>query len=328
MIPRCSLTFVALLLTASNVLSQEQSPQRVPDTYPLGEDSLVQESVPMGTITSSTITSKVYDGREFKYQVYVPSQYDGSEPAAVMVFMDGASYARQGEKASWRTTTVFDNLIHKKEMPIVIGIFIDPGSRRTRSEEYDTLSDRYATFVIDEVLAEVGKKYSITEDPEGRATCGLSSGAICAFTMAWERPDAFRKVASFYGSYTSIGFRADADGIVTALGGDSYPTLIRRLANGSRGPNGRPPEIKPLKIFFQVGSNDLNNLFGSWWLANQRMVAALEWANDNANRRNLDGPRYQIKYEWGDGGHTSNHGSAILPDVMRWLWSDYKPSSK
>jgi hypothetical protein len=232
------------------------------------------------------------------------------------------------QDVSWRTTTVFDNLIHKKEIPIIIGIFIDPGSRRTRSQEYDTLSDRYARFVIEEVLPEVGKKYSITDDPEGRATCGLSSGAICAFTMAWERPDAFRKVASFYGSFTSIGFRMDDSGQVTSLGGDSYPTLIRRLASGSRGPNGKPPEIKPIKIFFQDGSNDLNNQFGSWWLANQRMVSALEWANQIADERNLEGPRYQVKYEWGDGGHTSNHGAAILPDVLRWLWEGYQPGAE
>lgn len=321
-------TAIALMVSAlwqSATLSQEVA-ERIPDNYPITEDSRPQEGVPSGKVIQATITSQVYDGREFNYQLYVPAQYDSNKQAAVMVFMDGSSYARQGERASWRTTTVFDNLIHKKEVPVIIGVFIDPGSRRTRSEEYDTLSDRYARFVVDEVLAEVGKEYSITDDAEGRATCGLSSGAICAFTMAWERPDAFRRVASFYGSFTSIGFRTDENGKVVALGGDSYPTLIRRHANGSRGPNGRRGEIKPIKIFFQDGSNDLNNMFGSWYLANQRMVAALEWANRTADRRNLDGPRYQVKYEWGDGGHTSNHGAAILPDVLRWLWDGYQPA--
>ncbi|MCA9128397.1 MAG: hypothetical protein KDB22_15025 [Planctomycetales bacterium] len=325
MFRRFALSFACMLSLLQTGLSQEQAEQRIPDTYPITKDSMPQDGVPQGALTSATIESKVYDGREFNYQVYVPAQYDGSTPAAVMIFMDGSGYARQGERASWRTTTVLDNLIHRKEIPVIIGVFIDPGSRSTRSEEYDTLSDRYARFVIEEVLVEAGKKYRITDDPDGRATCGLSSGAICAFTMAWERPDAFRKVASFYGSYTSIGFRNDADGKVLALGGDSYPTLIRRLANGTRGPNARPGEIKPLRVFFQDGSNDLNNMFGSWWLANQRMVAALQWANENADRRNMQGPRYEVKFEWGDGGHTSNHGAAILPDVMRWLWKGYQP---
>ena len=326
MIKHLAAGIVGFSILQQAAFSQEGPQDRVPDTYPITEDSLPQDGVPKGTLAQSTITSQVYDGRDFNYQVYVPAQYDKSKPAAVMVFMDGSSYARQGERASWRTTTVFDNLIHRKEIPVVIGIFIDPGSRRTRSQEYDTLSDQYARFVIDEVLVEVGKQYSITDDPEGRATCGLSSGAICAFTMAWERPDAFRKVASFYGSYTSIGFRADGDGNVSSLGGDSYPTLIRRLANGSRRGGGRPPEIKPIRIFFQDGSNDLNNQFGSWWLANQRMVAALEWANETADRREMEGPRYQLRDQWGDGGHTSNHGAAILPEVMRWLWEGYESS--
>lgn len=315
--------FTLLVFVQSPSSAQDSPADRVPDTYPITEDSRPQDNVPRGALTRATITSQVYEGREFNYQIYVPAQYDASKPAAIMVFMDGSGYAQQGENASWRTTTVFDNLIHKKEIPVLIGVFIDPGSRRTRSQEYDTLSDRYAQFVIDEVLAEVGKEFSITDDPEGRATCGLSSGGICAFTMAWERPDAFRKVASFYGSFTSIGFRTDDDGNVISLGGDSYPTLIRRLATGSRGPNARPPEIKPIKIFFQDGSNDLNNQFGSWFLANQRMVAALQWANATADRQTTEGPRYQVKYEWGDGGHTSNHGAAILPDVLRWLWEGY-----
>lgn len=325
---RCLPAVLAVfVLFPTSTLSQDAATERIPDTYPITDDSKHQDGVPTGELTQAKITSQVYDGREFDYQVYVPAEYDQNKPAAVMVFMDGSSYARQGEEASWRTTTVFDNLIYKKEMPVVIGVFIDPGSRRTRSQEYDTLSDRYARFVIDEVLVEVGKKYSITDDPEGRATCGLSSGAICAFTMAWERPDAFRKVASFYGSFTSIGFRTDADGNVIGLGGDSYPTLIRRLAAGSRGPNGRRPEVKPIKIYFQDGSQDLDNRFGSWFLANQRMVAALEWANQTADRRNLEGPRYQVTHEWGDGGHTSNHGAAILPEVLRWLWDGYAPAS-
>jgi enterochelin esterase family protein len=161
------------------------------------------------------------------------------------------------------------------------------------------------------MLPEVGKKYNLTKDPEGRAIGGTSSGAICAFTVAWQRPDEFRKVISMIGSYTSIGYRPARDGQPLIPGGDLYPTLIRKNP------------IKPLKIFLQDGSNDLSNEHGNWFLANQQMLSAFEWANANADRRNTSGPRYQINHVWGEGAHSDNHGGAILPDILRWLWKDY-----
>ena len=279
------------------------------DLYVIGPDSQPQDGVPKGKVTKAQITSQVYDGAVFNYQVYVPAQYDAAKPAAVFVGQDGGNFVR--EPGAWHVPIVFDNLIHKREMPVTIGIFIDPSSQQQRSMEYDTLSDRYARFLIEEVLPEVGKSYQLTKDPEGRAISGFSSGAICAFTVAWQRPDEFRKVVSFFGSFTGIAFRPATTNRPVQLGGDSYPTLIRRSAP------------KPLKIFIQDGSNDLNNQFGNWFLANQQMVSALEFAN--ANSRNPDGPKYQVDHAFGDGGHTAKHGGAIFPDIMRWLWKGYEP---
>ena len=294
------------------------------DDYRLGPDSMPQDNVPRGRLIGPrTWASDIFPGTTRNFWIYVPAQYDGSRPACVMVFQDGESYTRTN--GDYRVPIVFDNLIHKKEMPVTIGIFINPGQRTNappggrggsnRSFEYDTLSDQYARFLIEEILPEVGKEYRLTDDPEGRAIVGLSSGAICAFTVAWERPDAFRKVVSTIGSYTSIAYRPARDGEPMRPGGDLYPTLIRKNP------------IKPIKIFLQDGSNDLDNEHGHWFLANQEMLAAFEWANRNADRRNLPGPRYQVNHAWGDGGHTGKHGGSIFPDILRWLWQGYEPSN-
>jgi hypothetical protein len=302
---------VALVVFLSGALAVgAESAPAATDHYLIGPDSQPQDGVPKGTVTKASIVSQVYGGRTFNYQVYVPAQYDGARPAAVFVGQDGNNFVR--EPGAWHVPVVFDNLIHKKEMPITIGIFIDPSSQPQRAGEYDTLSDRYARFVIDEVLPEVGKTCRLTNDPDGRAIAGFSSGAICAFTVAWERPDAFRKVVSFFGSFTSIGYRPAQGDRPMQPGGDLYPTLIRRNP------------IKPITVFLQDGSNDLNNMFGSWWLANQQMLSALEWANANADQRKSAGPRYRVNHAWGDGGHTAKHGGSIFPDVMRWLWQGYE----
>lgn len=311
---RFSFAFALATVTALSAFAAE-APKT--DQYFLGPDSKPQDGVPVGAVTKHEITSKIYDGLKFTYQVYVPAQYDGSKPAAVLIGQDGNNFVRKineqtKQPGAWQVPVVLDNLIHKKEIPLVIGIFIDPSSQRDRAMEYDTLSDRYARFVIEEVLPEVGKTHKLTSDPEGRAVAGFSSGAICAFTMAWERPDAFRKVASFFGSYTSIAFRPAQDGKPLQLGGDSYPAAIRRTP------------IKPLTIFIQDGSNDLNNQFGNWYLANQQMVSSLEWANKNPPRGSTEA-RYKLQTAFGDGGHTANHGGSIFPDVMRFLFKGYTP---
>ena len=234
------------------------------EKYKLGPDSMRQEGVPKGSVTKIGWHSKVFPGTVRDYWVYVPAQYDGKKPACVMVFQDGGGYV--GETGDFRVPIVFDNLIHKGEMPVTIGIFINPGhlgelppknrwQASNRSFEYDTLSDQYARFLLKEILPEVGKRYKLTDDPAGRAICGITSGGICAFTVAWERPDVFSKVLSHVGSFTNI------------RGGHVYPALIRKTAN------------KPIRVFLQDGSNDLDNEHGNWPLANQEMAAALKFRN-------------------------------------------------
>ena len=270
------------------------------DDYKIGPDSKEQPGVPKGTVTQARWESKqVYPGTTRDYWVYVPAQYDGKSPACVMVFQDGRAYVEN--HMAFRVPIVFDNLIHKGEMPVTIGIFINPGTfpatkehekaRSNRSFEYDTVSDQYARFLLEEILPEVGKKYRLTDDPEGRAICGISSGGICSWTVAWQKPDQFRKVLSHVGSFTNI------------RGGYVYPSLIRQ----------EPP--KPIRIFLQDGSNDLDKKFGNWPLANQEMAAALKFAH------------YDYKFVLGDGGHNGKQGGSILPDSLRWLWRDYKPKT-
>jgi enterochelin esterase family protein len=251
--------------------------------------------VPKGKVTQfKWKDSKVFAGTQRDCWVYVPAQYDGKTPACVMVFQDGGNYV--SEKGQFRVPTVFDNLIHKKEMPVTVGIFVNPGTfpsanpggkgRSNRSFEYDTLSNQYASFLEKEILPEAGKTVKLRPDAAGRAICGISSGGICAFTAAWERPDLFGKVLSHVGSFTNI------------RGGDVYPGLIRKT------------EKKPIRVFLQDGSGDLDNLHGSWPLANQQMAAAL---------KHMD---YDYKFVYGDGGHNGRHGGVILPDSLRWLWRD------
>lgn len=263
------------------------------DQYVLGPDSQVKPGVPQGKVTTHQWTeSKIYAGTVRDYAVYVPAQYDKAKPAAVMVFQDGMGM--YGEKGQFRAATVFDNLIATGEMPVTIGIFINPGmfpaakpgekGRSNRSFEYDSLGDLYSRFLLDEILPEVCKSYNLTTDPEMRAICGNSSGGICAFTVAWEHPEAFRKVISHIGSFTNI------------RGGNVYPAMIRKA------------EKKPIRVFLQDGRNDLDNQFGNWPLANQDMAASLKFMG------------YDYKFVLGEGTHNGKHGASMLPDTLRWLW--------
>jgi sugar lactone lactonase YvrE/enterochelin esterase-like enzyme len=268
------------------------------EPYALGPDSQKQPGVPEGKVTQHTWnTSKVYPGSTRDYWVYVPAQYKPGTPAAVMVFQDGGGFVATGEKARWRAPVVFNNLIHKGEMPVTIGIFINPGvlpaananamGRYNRSYEYDAVNDNYARFLIDEILPEVGKQYTLTNDPNLRGIAGSSSGGICAFTAAWQRPDAFRRVLSFIGSYTDL------------RGGHYYPELVRKT------------EPKPIRVFQQDGNRDQNIYAGNWWIANQELASALEFAG------------YDHTFVTGTEGHNSIHGSAILPEALRWLWREW-----
>ncbi|MCA9145247.1 MAG: esterase family protein [Planctomycetaceae bacterium] len=270
------------------------------EQYTLGPDSQRQEGVPRGQVTQHELTdSQVYPGTVRDYWVYVPEQYDAAKPACLMVFQDGGNYAK--EDGQFRVPIVFDNLIHKGDMPVTLGIFINPGvippssptavARRNRSFEYDSLGDQYATFLLNEILPAVSKDYNLTTDPDGRAIGGISSGGICAWTVAWERPEAFRKVLSHVGSFTNI------------RGGHVYAAMIRKT------------DPKPIRVFLQEGENDLDNLHGNWPLANRQMAASLKFAG------------YDYKFVMGTEGHNGKHGGAILPESLRWLWRDYKPQN-
>ncbi len=287
------LILLLLLLLSSVAAAQSTMPVR----YEPGPDSQRREGVQRGRVTDHEWNdSKVFPGTKRRYSVYVPAQYDKSQPAALMVFQDGHAYV--SEQGEFRVPIVFDNLIHAGEMPVTIGVFIDPGHRgelpkkrgwrptpANRSVEYDTLSPAYSEFLLTEILPAVQQEYSISADPEMRAICGISSGGICAFTVAWERPDQFRKVLSHVGSFVNI------------RGGHEYPPMIRKHKTAL-----------PLRVFLQDGSHDLDNQHGNWPLSNQQMAKALAFR------------KYDYKFVYGDGAHNGNHGGAILPDSLRWLW--------
>lgn len=282
------LTVFFLSLGVTLALAQDEQ-------YEKGPDSMPKDGVPKGTVTQHEWKSEIFPGTVRDYWVYVPAQYDGSKPAALFVAQDGNGFVR--ENGAFNAPIVFDNLIQAEEMPVTIGIFINPGvvppakkgqeGRKNRSFEYDTLSDQYVRFLLEEILPEVSKSYTLSEDPAMRVICGNSSGGICAFTAAWERPDAFGKVISHIGSFTNI------------RGGHVYPALIRKT------------EKKPIRVFLQDGSNDLDNLHGNWPLSNQQMAKALEFAG------------YDYKFVMGEGKHSARHGGAIFPETLRWIWRDW-----
>jgi len=287
--------------------------------YQLTEDSLVHDGVPHGRLEGPfEFRSTIITGTVRRYWIYVPAQYNATKPASLLVFQDGQRATNP--EGSLRIPNVLDNLIAKKEIPVTIGIFVTPGNLSEhypdnlgmgnpnhRKEEYDALDDRYTRFLIDELLPEVSKKYRLTNDPSQRIIGGTSSGAICSFTVAWHRPDYFRNVISIIGSYTSIGYQPAKDNLVIP-GGDLYPGMIRKAA------------IKPIKIFLQDGSNDLNNEHGNWFLANQQMLSSLEWANAHADEDKTPGPRYVINHVWGEGNHSDDHGGMLMPDILRWMF--------
>jgi len=260
--------------------------------YALGPDSQRRSGVPVGRIDEFVLDdSRAYPGTHRKYWVYIPQQYSEPEPACLMVFQDGALYMDPAEDL--RVPVVLDNLIHAAEMPVTIGVFIDPGvfpdaaQPRNRNNEYDAFDDVYAGFVIDEVVSAVQASYRIADDPDRWAIGGGSSGGNCSFTAAWMRPDRFRRVLSFLGSFAQIP------------GGNPYPELVRSS----------PP--KPLRIFMQVASRDIgyNRPELNWLSENLQVSAAL------ADRA------YDFRMVLGDGGHNPNHAGAILPDALRWLWA-------
>ncbi len=271
--------------------ASQGAPAQAPAGPQPGPDSKVQPGVPTGEVIKGEFDkSTVYPGTWREYWVYVPKQLDRSKPAPVMVFQDGLQY---------NAPVVFDNLIHKKAIPPMVGVFVMHGrvkapsadalDRMNRSYEYDSVSADYARFLLDDMLPYVSKTHGLvlSADPNDRAIAGNSSGAIAAFAAAWQRPDAFRRVFSAIGTYVDL------------RGGNDFPVLIRKT------------EPKPIRVFLQDGRNDLNNYTGNWFLANQDMLSALEYAG------------YDVSHEWGEGAHNGQHAAAIFPNVLRWLWRDY-----
>jgi Putative esterase len=310
--------FLLLCLAAPCALAQQPPVEAGP--WPLTADHLPQPGVPEGSLEGPfEFHSAILAGTVRRYWIFVPAQYEATQAASVLVFQDGQRATNPD--GPLRVPRVMNNLIARGVMPVTIGIFVTPGNLSAaypgnlgignpdnRAAEYDAMDDRYARFLIEELLPRVGERYRLTTDPEQRAIGGTSSGAICAFTVAWHRPDAFRKVISFIGSYVSIGFRPDEQPV--KLGGQDYPALIRR------------EPIRPLRIFLQDGANDLDNEWGHWYLANQQMVAAMGYANRVADENGAGGPRYRLRTVWTEGGHNDDDGGALLPQALQWIWSD------
>jgi gluconolactonase len=285
------------VLTISLFLTVTAFAQTPAENYPEDSASAEHAGVPKGEVLKFTFeNSKIFPGTWREYWVYVPAQYTPGKPACVYVNQDGIQ---------WKAPTVFDNLIHAKQMPITIGVFVTPGrvraananealDRFNRSFEYDGLGDAYARFILEEILPDVenkkttdGRIIRLSKNGNDRAIGGSSSGAVSAFTAAWEKPKEFSRVFSAIGTY--VGLR----------GAERYPTLIRKY------------EPKALRVFLQDGTNDLNIYGGDWWKANETMERALKFAG------------YEINHVWGEGTHSGRHGTAIFPDAMRWLWKDW-----
>ncbi len=271
--------------------------QTSPISYPVDSASVEHAGVPKGEVLKFVFeNSKFFPGTWREYWVYVPAQYRPDKPACVYVNQDGIQ---------WKAPTVFDNLIHANEMPVTIGVFVTPGrvlsnnpetslDRFNRSYEYDGLGDSYARFLLEEILPEVekqktsdGRQIHLSKNGNDRAIGGSSSGAVCAFTAAWERPAEFSRVFSAIGTY--VGLR----------GADRYSTLIRKY------------EPKPIRVFLQDGSNDLNIYGGDWWKANETIERALTFSG------------YEVKHVWGEDGHSGRQGTSVFPDAMRWIWKDW-----
>lgn len=287
-------TAALMLLCATALVSAEE--------YALGPDSQPQPGVPKGTVSKYKLEpGKFYPGTPHNYAIYVPARYDAAKPSPFMIFLDGSGSLNNNV----RVPVVFDNLIAKHDLPPLLGIFVDPGilptdsgqaqNRFERVFEYDSLSDRYSRFLLEELIPEVARKYNLSKDPNDRALSGVSTGAVGAFMAAWNRPDQFRRVLSFIGTFVAM------------KGADAMPALIRRT------------EPKPIRIFLQAGKNDhivpaqpYGTFYGGSWPMNNRvMLEALESTG------------YDAKLVLGDEGHNMKHGAAIMPEALRWLWRDY-----
>ena len=304
---------VAVCTAVMSARNQEPQPPNPDAHYQLGPDSLEREGVAKGEVRGPfTLPSQAYPGTQHTYWMYVPAQYDPKVPASLMIFNDGQAFKNM--EGDLRAPTVLDNLIDRREIPVMLSVFINPGrtpeqpeptpqewgDRTTnRPTEYNSLDDKYARVIVDELMPALSKDYNISKDPERHGIGGASSGAIAAFTVAWERPNDFRKVLSMIGSFTNL------------RGGHAYADLVRKT------------EKKPIRIYMQDGRND-NRGMGrdgnyderrDWFFQNVRLMQALQEKG------------YDLNYQWGIGRHSQKHGGSIFPDMMRWLWRDHPVST-
>lgn len=294
-----------LLALAAAAFAQAPNPN---SQYRLGPDSMPQDGVPRGEIRGPyTLPSRIYPGTQHTYWIYVPAQYDPSVPAALMIFQDGQAF--KAPEGDLRAQNVMDNLIYRREIPVMIGVFINPGrtpeqpepnpqnwgdQTTNRPTEYNSLDDKYARVITEELMPVLYKDYNISHDPEQHGIGGSSSGAIAAFTVAWERPNDFRKVLSIVGSFVNI------------RGGDAYPDIVLQAAK------------KPLRVFLCDGRND-NRGVGRDGKYDQRR----DWFYQNVRlMKALTAKGYDVNYTWGMNLHGQKYGGAILPDMMRSLWRD------
>lgn len=263
------------------------------------DDHYANPGVPQGTLSEKIVhESKIYPGMKSDYWTYAPAQYDPSKPAAVMIWQDGEIYVERN--ANTRLQNAIDNLTHQKKIPAMIHIFISPGlvgQRRMRSVEYDSVNDTYPRFLLEEILPEVSKKFNLRTDGYSRAIAGDSSGGICAFNAAWQRPQEFSRVLSRIGSFTSIQWQP---GVLD--GGNVYPFKIRKEPK------------RNIRVWLQDGSEDLENPHGSWPLQNVQMANSLKFRE------------YDFKFRWGFGTHSRTHGNVEVGEELEWLWRDYDPA--
>ena len=301
---------------ATNPPSQRPAQVPTPNTdihYKLATDAIPQDGVPMGEIKGPfTLPSEAYRGTQHTYWVYVPAQYDAAVPASLMIYNDGQAF--MAEKGDMRAQVVMDNLIYRREIPVMIGVFINPGRRpdqpeptpqnwgdrdTNRGTEYNTLNDKYARVIVDELMPALYKDYNISKNPEHHGIGGSSSGAIAAFTVAWERPNHFRKVLSNVGSFTNI------------RGGHVYPEMILKS------------DKKPLRVFLVDGRNDNRALRADGTYDQTR-----DWFYQNVRlQQALSEKGYDVNYSWGIQRHGQKMLQNVLPEMMRWLWRDHGVST-
>jgi len=268
--------------------------------YRPSPEAFPDASVAMGKVTALAdyATSEIYPGTTRKIWFYRPA-VNLTGPVRLIIFNDGPFYlSREGPV---RATRVLDSLHHNHEIAPTAAIFISPGMpdhdvsapiasygplEAQRSLEYDQVTPRYGEFLFHEMipLLEANLGLKVDSNPDFRTVCGISSGGIAAFNAAWHHPSECRRVLSHCGSFTDI------------WGGHNYPSLIRQQPR------------KPLRAYLQSGENDANTPFGNWAFANHAMASALEFAG------------YDFHFEFGRGGHSLNHGGALLADSLRWLW--------